>query len=219
MNILLEPTGDGSHTFRLEGLRERYHSRHGAIEESLYVYIEQGLKSCPLEVIHLLEVGWGTGLNTLLTLTAQHPNNSIHYEALEPYPIPLELATQLNYTQFEILKPYQHVFEALHKAPFNETIQVKPNFYFTKYLSSVQEWQPKQCYHLVYYDAFGPNVQPEMWDAIVCNKLYEWMAVGGILVTYCAQGQFKRNLKAAGFKVETLPGPPHKREMVRAIKP
>jgi tRNA U34 5-methylaminomethyl-2-thiouridine-forming methyltransferase MnmC len=210
-------TADGSHSLFNEELQETYHSRHGAVQESLHVYLNEGLSKILDTVsgdIHLLEVGFGTGLNALLTLReAVKTQRKIIYTSLEPYPLADDLWQSLNYGK---LLERQDVFEALHQAPWNLKQSISPYFELTKLEQSIQNVNlPPHEFHLVYFDAFAPGKQPEMWRPEVFAKLARSMKPGSVLVTYCAKGQVKRDLKASGFKIESLPGPTGKREMVK----
>jgi tRNA U34 5-methylaminomethyl-2-thiouridine-forming methyltransferase MnmC len=212
-------TGDGSHSLLNEALNETYHSRHGAVRESQHVFIEHGLhyllENQKRQFISILEVGFGTGLNALLTITeAVLKNFKVGYTSLETFPIPLEIWTTLNYPD-----PY-HLFRELHQAKWHTGVDINSNFRLMKLQKSLQEVElESQHYDLIYFDAFAPNKQPELWEYKMLEKVAGAIKPGGIFVTYCAKGQLKRDLKTMGLMVESLPGPPGKREMVRAIKP
>lgn len=228
-NLKLIQTEDGSHSLYLPGLKETYHSFHGAVRESIHVYINKGfhhlLQKPSLNKLSVLEVGFGTGLNVLLTI-AEAEQNSIEtsFTTLEPNPLPEEVWQSLNYP--EVLSTiyrgfnFRNHFEAIHKCSFNEEVQLSSQFRFIKKDIPVQEVSDSfEEFDLIYFDAFAPSKQPEIWQADVFERLLKIIKPGGILVTYCAQGQFKRNLKEAGFIVESLQGPPGKKEMIRGIKP
>jgi tRNA U34 5-methylaminomethyl-2-thiouridine-forming methyltransferase MnmC len=211
-------TGDGSHTVTSDrGIA--YHSVRGAITESRHVFIEHGLKfvSSRQNRISILEVGFGTGLNALLTyIFAEHnPNLQISYHGVEKFPLSAEIIDQLNFTQHlgtDVLAP---VFKAIHQQSSFE----RGHFSFRRADVDICDFTGDPgSVDLVYFDAFGPEDQPEMWDIELLSAIRKQMCAMGVLVTYCAQGQFKRNLKSFGFIVEPLPGPPGKREMTRAIK-
>lgn len=214
----IEITRDGSSTIFLPEWNERYHSKNGALQESLYVYIQQGLSQILKNKIHILEIGFGTGLNALLTYIHQKANSFIDYTTIEPYPLPKEIILQLNYFQLEPLKNYANILTLLHQCSFNQVVSLNSNFLFIKHPIKIQDFSTIKRFDLVYWDAFGPRVQPEMWSLDLCQKIYNLLNPKGIIVTYCSQGQFKRNLKQTGFQVEVLPGPPFKREMTRATK-
>jgi tRNA U34 5-methylaminomethyl-2-thiouridine-forming methyltransferase MnmC len=225
-------TGDGSHSLFVEELNEHYHSVHGAIQESKHVFIEAGLKqissSLPEEKQHktisILEVGLGTGLNALLTiLENKQLKMKLSYSALEAFPLKQEVTSHLNYIdlltdQIHSKEELRFFFDAIHVSAWNQKVEIIPEFNLNKILNSLQQVQFQDTYNLVYFDAFGPVVQPEMWSKDMFFKIYGAMKEQGILVTYCAKGIVKRTLKEVGFKIETLQGPPGKREMIRAIK-
>lgn len=211
-------TGDGSHTLLNEALDETYHSRHGAVQESLHVFIEQGLnyllKKQNHESISILEVGFGTGLNALLTLSEASKNElSVAYTSLETYPLSQEVWENLNYPD-----PH-HLLNKLHMAEWQKWTYISSHFKLLKLEKSLQlvELEPEQ-FDLIYFDAFAPNKQPEMWELPMLDKVVKTLKYGGAFITYCAKGQLKRDLKTLGLIVESLPGPPGKREMVRAIR-
>lgn len=215
-------TEDGSHSLYVPDLNESYHSFHGAWNESMHVFIEKGLrywrikKGMPKQ-LNVFELGFGTGLNALQTaLFASEYQFTVKYHTIEAFPLSHEVTTQLNHG---IHARAEELFHALHEANWEEEVSVSDCFSMkktaAKFESSVFD---EDFYDLVYFDAFAPSKQSELWEPIVLEKVYRMMKPGGILTTYCAQGQFKRNLKAIGFAVETLPGPPGKKEMIRAEK-
>lgn len=215
MKTELIKTRDGSHTIFIPELKEHYHSRHGAVRESLYVYIQHGLDFAKEKFpqINLLEVGMGTGLNAALTF--QHTNDvEVHYTALEPFPPDAALVKSLDYRKWVD----EMLFNALHELPFDEEKLFSPCFHFKKLKTAIQDFETGEKFHLVYYDAFAPHAQPELWTGAIFSKVFQLMNKEGVLVTYCAKGDVKRALQASGFTVQTLPGAPGKREMVRAIK-
>ncbi|MFN3403769.1 MAG: tRNA (5-methylaminomethyl-2-thiouridine)(34)-methyltransferase MnmD [Cytophagaceae bacterium] len=212
-------SGDGSHTILNSELNETYHSHHGAMQESEYVFIKNGLDLIVEKTINVFEVGFGTGLNGLLTLHHSCMKaKSINYITLEPYPLDIRLVKELNYTESTQLSPFKEKFYKMHSAEFSHEIQMQ-NFCFLKIKSRLEDYSYVPGFaDIIYFDAFAPSKQSEIWDFSNIEKLYAILKPGGILVTYCAQGQFKRNLKQASFIVETLPGPPGKKEMTRGIK-
>jgi tRNA U34 5-methylaminomethyl-2-thiouridine-forming methyltransferase MnmC len=223
-------TEDGSATLYVPALNEHYHSQHGARQESAHVFIRHGLEpllaagsSTPTRPWRVLEVGLGTGLNALLTLQAnQHaPTESfLEYDGLETYPLPPAVVAALQPEWDQQSRPWDHHFQYLHAAPWNVPVEMTPWFTITKMQQSLQAASLKPAhYHLIYFDAFAPEKQPELWTEDIFAKLYAAAAPGAVLVSYCAQGQFRRNLRAAGWLTEKLPGPPGKREMTRARKP
>lgn len=218
-------TGDGSHTLYVEELDERYHSYHGAIQESKHVFIKSGLhyiveKYSTLAPLAILEIGLGTGLNALLTLIeADVLNKSIEYTAIEAHPLEKSIVDALNYVSLLNAQHYQTSFDKMHESEWNTKTNLSSNFELDKMHTTLDLAVLETKYNLIYFDAFGPRVQPEMWTLAVFSKLADSLLSGGCLVTYCAKGEVKRTLKSAGFIVESIEGPPGKREMVRAIKP
>ncbi|MBF9238418.1 tRNA (5-methylaminomethyl-2-thiouridine)(34)-methyltransferase MnmD [Hymenobacter sp. BT683] len=222
-------TRDGSATLYVPALDEHYHSHHGARQESEYVFIQAGL--LPLlaagggqsgqPLLNLLEVGLGTGLNALLTLHAvQQAGAAVAYDGLETRPLPTDVVAALASNWSVQSAETGLLFHALHAAPWGAAQQLAPGFHLTKRHQGLLEaalWPAH--YHLIYFDAFAPDKQPELWTEAVFQQLYAAAAPGAVLVSYCAQGQFRRNLRAAGWHTEKLPGPPGKREMTRARKP
>ena len=212
-------TGDGSHSLLNEALDETYHSRHGARQESEYVFIKQGLDYWlarnKQEQLTILEVGLGTALNAWLTFRVPAINQRlVNYFAIEKFPLAPEVWQQLNYAVHD-----QELFKKIHTLPWNSWQQVAPHAALFKSESTMQEVElPDLNFDIVYYDAFAPNKQPEMWTVEVLQKVVLKLQTGGVFVTYCAKGQLKRDLKALGLEVESLPGPPGKREMIRALK-
>lgn len=215
-------TGDGSVTIAIPKLQVTYHSKHGAIQESMHVFIETGLK--PLlhrhETLCIFEMGFGTGLNALLTLreAARH-QQKIHYQAVEAFPLEKEITAHLNYAEQLQQPELKPVLEALHTAPWNQPLALTPWFTLQKNHTSLFNFSTSQLFHLIYYDAFAPNAQPELWTREAFTQLFNSLAPGGVLVTYCSKGDVRRAMQAAGFTIEKIPGPPGKREMVRAGKP
>ncbi len=215
-------TSDGSHSLFIESLDESYHSIHGAIQESKHVFIEAGLKNLTLEgeeVLNILEMGFGTGLNVFLTYLAAK-EQPIHYTSLEAYPLEFAMVEQLNYVkELEVNEVDKAVFEKLHQADWNQKVAISSSFHLTKLNQKLEEVDlPSNHFDLVYYDAFAPSAQPELWTEVIFSKLFACMSEGGVLTTYCAKGVVKRILKKVGFQVKALPGPPGKREMTKAMK-
>ena len=225
--VRIEITGDGSHTLFVPSLNEHYHSVFGAITESVHIFIEAGLNYVAKgkEKIDILEVGLGTGLNALLScIYAEEQNLFIRYTSLEKFPLPIEMTSQLNYphemtSHFEITPGAAEAYHQIHLSAWNQWIGISKNFQLFKIKTDLREYSPvPDSFDLVYFDAFGPDKQPEMWTADVFNNIYTGMKQGGVLVTYSTKGEVKRNLKSAGFSIEKLPGPPGKREILRATK-
>ncbi len=220
--IKLIITEDGSHTLFNENLNEHYHSTFGAIQESKHIFIEAGLKYQfqNYQKINLLEVGFGTGLNALLSLKESlYSEADIEYLGIEPFPVKYDLVKSLNYG--EILKSdfLAASFEQMHDFEWNKEVALSSGFKLKKINSKIETAElSKDHFNLVYFDAFAPDVQSELWTVDVFKKLYELMIFGGVLVTYSVKGVVKRALKSAGFKIEKLPGPIGKREFLRASK-
>lgn len=215
-------TADGSNTLYVKGLDEHYHSIFGAIQESMHVFINAGLHFIASEktgTIKILEVGFGTGLNALLTAgEAAKLNRKINYTSLEAFPLKMELITKLNYVDCMKDEKLTSVFNTIHTCHWEQDVAVTENFMLKKINNTLQQIVFDETYELIYFDAFGPRVQPEMWTDELFGKIYASTEKNGCLVTYCAKGEVKRALKRVGFAVETLPGPPRKREMIRAVK-
>ena len=210
---------DGSHTLRVNELKEHYHSHKGALSESMHVFIDHGFKAVSVAgELRILEVGFGTGLNALLTVLHAE-GKPVYYHALEPFPLDKDLIESLNYPDQLEHSDARQVFQSLHDAPWEQAIQVTHRFVLQKLSIPMQKYRSNVKYHLVYYDAFAPHAQPELWEPDIWKHVYGMLQPGGVLVTYCAKGQVKRDMRAAGFEVERLPGPPGKREMTRAIRP
>lgn len=219
MNLRIQKTDDGSFTLFSETYQEIYHSRKGALQESRHVFIEMGLKYALREkqAITLLEVGFGTGLNALLSMAHVFENNySVKYIGLEPFPVPLELLPELQYQHIFEADQIKLLFERIHEKPWDQAITILDQFELLKVKQTLMAYKSQEKIDLVYFDAFAPSKHPGMWEKEVFLHLASMMSKGGILVTYCAKGQVKRDLQAAGFRVEKLPGPPGKREMIRA---
>ena len=223
-DIEIITTSDGSHSLRNKELNETYHSIHGAVQESVHVFIKNGLmffedENHPSE-IRILEVGFGTGLNALLTL--KHGLGSklqFHYTSLEADPITEETILQLNYPEILNFAEGTILFQKLHSAGWTQADSVLKNFVLKKQLGRLQDVAlGDEQFDLVYFDAFAPAKQPELWELGMLKKVEQSMKPGGVFVTYCAKGQLKRDLRLLGLRVQTLPGPPGKKEMVRALK-
>lgn len=219
----LKVTGDGSHTLFVPSLNEHYHSVFGAIQESKHIFIDAGLKALPsgMTTIEILEVGFGTGLNALLTcLEAWNSNPKVRYSSVEKWPVSIGMSSLLNFPDQIDTPGARDVFEHIHAAPWDDCVEISNHFSLRKIHADLIDYQPEPArFNLVYFDAFGPDVQPEMWTEDVFAKMFSAMKSGGILVTYSTKGTVKRNLKGAGFTIEKLPGPPGKREMLRARRP
>lgn len=224
-------TGDGSHSIEIPGLKLTYHSIHGAIQESKHVFIDAGFSKVSdarafgetSDTIRVFEMGFGTGLNALLTLIeAEKIDREIFYEAIEPFPLDMDEARGLNYCEVLNRSDLQKTFGQLHRCPWEREIMITPKFFFTKRQGNLLNFGVSittgQFFDLVYFDAFDPNIQPELWTEIIFRKMFSILKPGGILITYSSKGAVRRAMQSAGFNVEKLPGPPGKREIVRAIK-
>ena len=212
-------TGDGSKTIFLPELNETYHSSNGAVQESVHIFIQNGLDLVEKKgTIRILEVGFGTGLNALLSACwAEKNNQPIHYIGIEAKPLPPELCFQLDYPS-HIGQNSEKIYDTLIHCDWEIENQLSTHFSIQKREITIQDFVAFEPIDLIYFDAFGPRVQAEMWETTILEKMYQSLNAGGALVTYCAQGQFKRDLKAVGFSLESLPGPPGKREMTRATR-
>lgn len=217
-------TGDGSKTIQIEEWDEQYHSVHGAIQEANHVYIKQGLLFFNSEIlqgsdshISILEIGFGTGLNAVLTLlTAEQHKLQIDYFGVEAYPVSSEELLQLNYS--EALNIKNNSFEHIHKSDWESSHNITEQFRLTKQQKFFDDINDINCYDIIYFDAFGARVQPELWTETIFSKMYNALKPNGVLVTYSCKGSVKRALRAVGFTIKRLEGPPGKRHMLRAIK-
>ncbi len=209
-------TADGSTSLKILDWDECYHSRHGAIAESQHVFIKNGLHQFK-QSVNILEIGFGTGLNALLTaLDASKRNLAVRYVGIDAYPLPLNEANHMNFS--DALEVSPTLFNSMHQTPWGEYCEISPNFRLCKQQQFLQELQTDHPFDLVYFDAFGYRVQPELWTTAVFKRIYNMMNAEGILVTYASKSVVRKNLIEVGFTVEKLPGPPGKREMLRAIK-
>lgn len=216
-------TKDGSHTIEVPEMNVTYHSVHGAIQESQHVFIREGLhhliNQSTKQPINLLEMGFGTGLNALLTyIEAEKKQQKINYTAIEAFPLTKDEIISLNYCQQVNRLDLQPVFNKFHDCDWQEEIAISPFFTLQKINDYLINYSTNQPINLLYYDAFAPSAQPELWTTPIFEKLLFMMAPEGILVTYCSKGDVRRAMKSAGFVVEKLQGPPGKREMLRARK-
>jgi len=214
-------TADGSNTLYHEQYNEIYHSRHGAYQESMHVFIEAGLKHIETlfgvaETVNILEVGFGTGLNCILSYI--HKKNKLDYTGVDVLPIQWSVIKQLGYPQFLAIEKVATVYQQIIEAPWDKIFLLNNWFTLTKLHTSLFDLSFRKKFHLIYFDAFAPTTQAAMWQKAVFEKLYTTLIEGGCLVTYCAKGVVRRNMQQAGFEVEKIPGPPGKREMLRAKK-
>lgn len=217
MNRIIK-TADGSDTIFVPELEEHYHSIYGAINESEHIFIRGGLLHSKADPLRIFEAGLGTGLNALLTLLhSEGSGRKILYTAIEKYPLGPEITGALNYPVLsgDAGKKY---FNAIHEAEWEKPCHLTSNFVLRKIKADLTEFIPDETYDLIYFDAFGPCKQPEMWTSRIFDMISAATAKEGIFVTYSARGEVKRNLRRTGFSVELLPGPPGKRQFIRAVK-
>lgn len=226
-------TSDGSKTIQIEEWNEQYHSIHGAIQEANHVFIKHGLlfysenlnkhltkQNCDSESnsINILEIGFGTGLNAFLTLIeAEKLNQKINYTGIEAYPVQLNEIEQLNYVDL-ISTQHKAIFEKLHDISWEKPQDISSRFKLEKQEKFFKDITAKNQFNIIYFDAFGARVQPDLWTEDIFKIMYTSLKVNGVLVTYSAKGSVRRAMQAVGFTVERLPGPPGKREMLRAKK-
>lgn len=222
INRQIVQTADGSNSLYLPDLHEHYHSVHGAIQESKHVFIHEGFMKAAKGGgrLTILEVGLGTGLNCLLThIYANLLGVQVHYTAIEPFPLLAQEYTSINHPALLPGEDNNQLFTLMHECDVHRDVLLRPGFCLLKISETLQDVTlPPEHYHLVYFDAFGPQVQPELWGHDVFEKMAASMVTGGMLVTYSARGSVKRALKASGFTLEHPAGPPGKREMTRATK-
>lgn len=215
----LEKTADGSYTLYVPELDEHYHSVKGALTESQHIFIDMGLKHSPAPNPRILEIGFGTGLNAFLTLiTSDEMGKNVHFTTIERYPLSEAIIRQLDYPSI-INRGHEDDYFAIHQASWERDEKLTPYFTLHKIKADFTRYQFKKGYDIIYFDAFAPEKQPEMWEQSLFDSLYEVLNEGGILTTYCAKGAVRRMLQTAGFTVKRLQGPPGgKREILRATK-
>jgi tRNA U34 5-methylaminomethyl-2-thiouridine-forming methyltransferase MnmC len=213
-------TRDGSHTVSVPGMNVTYHSTHGAIQESLHVFIDAGFRYLnPKGPLAIFEMGFGTGLNALLTLIeAEKVKQPVLYRAIELFPLDIKQACSLNYCNQLNRPELQPVFEQLHSCDWEKEIAITDHFIFQKSQTSLLDVSDKGSFNLIYFDAFAPAVQPELWTKEAFERSCSLLLPKGILVTYCSKSDVRRNMQAAGFTIEKIQGPHGKREMVRAVR-
>ena len=212
-------TADGSSTIHLSEWDEQYHSKHGAIQEAKHVFIKSGLSLFSNREIAILEIGFGTGLNCFITfLEASKLNLIIDYVGVEAYPILPEEMEQLNYVSELDATKFGNVFTEIHQQKWETKNKISAKYSLTKRKQFFDKINDKNIFHLIYFDAFGAKFQPELWTEDIFKIMYLALKQGGVLVTYSAKGSVRRAMESVGFIVERLPGPPGKREMLRATK-
>jgi len=212
-------TADGSKTIQLEDWNEQYHSIHGAVQEAYHVFIKNGLKLFQNKNISILEIGFGTGLNALITFAeAKKLGLNIYYEGVEAFPVSMDEIAALDYAETLGFQSYEKKFLQMHQSDWGTAVKLTDNFTLFKNKLDFQEITHHSLFNLIYFDAFGYRVQPELWSQLVFEKMFNSLKQGGVLVTYAAKGIVRRTMQQVGFSVERLPGPPGKREMLRATK-
>ncbi len=212
-------TLDGSKTIHIADWDEQYHSKHGAIQEAYHVFIKSGLSLFSDSSLSILEIGFGTGLNCLITLVeAQKLNLDIRYTGVEAYPVTAEELEQLDYISALKAEKLVKEFQNMHQSSWEKEVVISDSFRLYKKQEDFKDFNDPQAFNLIYFDAFGARVQPELWTEAIFLKMYAALQDKGVLVTYSAKGSVRRAMQAVGFVVERLPGPPGKREMLRATK-
>lgn len=212
-------TLDGSTTIHLQEWDECYHSKHGAIQEAKHVFIKNGLSLFEDKAVSILEIGFGTGLNAFITfLESAQKQHKINYVGVEAYPIEAKEVLEMNYVSELEADQYVAVFEKMHECEWNTEVEISADFTLTKRKQFFDEINDFEIFDLIYFDAFGYRVQPELWSTEIFQKMYNSLKPNGVLVTYAARGVVKRSMISVGFTVEKLAGPPGKREMFRAFK-
>lgn len=212
-------TADGSTTLQIEEWNEQYHSLHGAIQEAKHVFIKHGLHILATQELSILEIGFGTGLNAFITLLeAEKLHKSIQYVGVEAYPVTSDELDHLNYVTQLNAESNAEDFKRMHSVSWESTHQITPYFTLTKHLKQFKDITDRAVFDLIYFDAFGARVQPELWTASIFKQMFDALKPEGVLVTYAAKGSVRRAMLSVGFTVEKLQGPPGKREMLRARK-
>ena len=216
--LKVKKTLDNSNTLFSEQFNEHYHSINGAINESIHVFINAGLKAFNKNTINIFEVGFGTGLNAYLSLLESINNQiTIHYTAIELYPLSIDTISGLKY-QEQLSNNTDDLFKQMHQSNWNESIIISSSFYLKKIKADFNKFELDQRYDLIFFDAFSPDIQPDLWSLNNFQKLYNSLDKDGILTTYSSKGIVKQNLRDAGFIVKRLAGPKGKRHMIKAIK-
>lgn len=212
-------TGDGSKTIHMPELNESYHSTHGALQEAVHVFIKNGLELVEKPVINVFELGFGTGLNAILAYRFARENEvKLNYVGVEAYPVDLDMLDELDYTSLLNSDEFT-AFKQMHEVEWEQPLTIDENFSFEKIHAKVEEYESKRTdFDIIFFDAFGPRTQGELWKPDVLKRVGGLLKDDGVLTTYCAQGQFRRDLQSVGFEVTKVPGPPGKREMVVAFK-
>lgn len=211
-------TADGSHTIYVPEIDDHYHSIYGAVAETEFIYINCGFRFCSSPTVRIFETGFGTGLNALLTAEkCETDGRNVFYTSIEKYPVPRKLINELNYKDF-IREESRTLFEKIHKCKWEKPNKITDHFTLKKIKADFLTFEPDGKYDLIYYDAFGPDKQPEMWTSQIFSKLANMVVPGSLLVTYSVKGIVKRGLRDNGFNVSLLSGPTGKRHILRAVK-
>jgi len=219
MKLIIKKTSDGSHTLYDEQVGDHYHSTNGAVMESMHIFIKSGFLAAGNKHIDILEAGYGTGLNALLTLVeATRKNISVHFTSIEKFPLESNIISGLNYCDF-IGREFIPLYDRMTDAHWNIDVLISDNFTLKKVKCDLADFKSAGGFDVIYFDAFGPEKQPGMWTREIISGVAGMIRPGGIFVTYSARGELKRILRDCGMKVEHLPGPPGKREFTRAIRP
>jgi tRNA U34 5-methylaminomethyl-2-thiouridine-forming methyltransferase MnmC len=212
-------TADGSTTIRIPDWDENYHSSHGAIQEAKHVFIANGLDLFKNQAeISILEIGFGTGLNAFITFLETQNKEKVNYVGVEAYPISQDEVNQMNYTSELKAISFTSIFEKLHNCDWEQEVLIASHFKLTKRQQLFQDIEDKNQYNLIYFDAFGFPLQPELWSELIFKKMFDALLPNGVLVTYACRTSIKNAMIATGFTIEKLPGAPGKREMLRATK-
>jgi tRNA U34 5-methylaminomethyl-2-thiouridine-forming methyltransferase MnmC len=211
-------TADGSHTIYVPELNEHYHSIHGAVQESAFIFIRNGFETCKADNLNIFEVGFGTGLNALLTaVNSCRGCREINYTTIEKYPLDRKIISSLNHHLYAGERG-REIYNSIHSSRWNIMVNICQNFNLKKIKGDLTEKPLTGNYDLIYFDAFGPDKQPEMWTRDIFARISAVTNKNGVFVTYSAKGEVKRNLQLCGFEVSLLPGPPGKRQIIRAVK-
>ncbi len=218
MKTEIVQTEDGSNTLFVPELDEHYHSTHGAVQESNHVFIKKGLEEFQQKEISIFEVGFGTGLNAILSYEfAEAHDKKLYYHSVEKYPLAANVVDKLNYNGF-LSESSTKVFQTIHNVEWEVEVEISSFFKLKKIEADLTSFQTERQFDLIYFDAFAPSKQSEMWTEKIFQQMYDLLKIDGILTTYSAKGDVKRALKASGFAIEKHPGPPGKREMLRGVK-
>ncbi|WP_288956444.1 tRNA (5-methylaminomethyl-2-thiouridine)(34)-methyltransferase MnmD [uncultured Polaribacter sp.] len=209
-------TSDGSSTIHLPDWNEQYHSKNGSINETYHVFIENGLKQIESEKVSILEIGFGTGLNCLITYL--EAKKQVYYVGVEAYPVTADEVEKMNFISILKAENENAIFKKMHKVSWENQHEIAENFLLKKRKQFFEDIVDVDAFDLIYFDAFGARVQPQLWTVEIFQKMYNALKEKGILVTYSAKGSVRRAMQEVGFMVERLPGPPGKREMLRARK-